>query len=129
MEMKLSICSLRQDIDVSGGMTQTVFPRVEKWLKRTVKNQNTIKRLAIRKKIGRYESLIDFLFCEIFTSFRQSCFEYYEGRGNKLNDIISDKEARYYDDFLIFVLLYATRERGTFNSWSEFRRKVLLLKP
>lgn len=100
-------CSIRQSLDLSGGLTQTIFPVVEDWLNATTDHQAALEWAASRKNMDRYHSVVDFLFCETFAHFRPLCIEFYEKNGKPLREIVSDDQARRFQHVLMSVLAVA----------------------
>ena len=85
-----------------------------------------IEFVARSKKMERYQDLIDFLFCEIFTEWRLSCFNYYKGKGQLLKDHpkMTQEMINSYDLFMVHValptMLASYRERLNCH-WKGFR--------
>jgi len=93
---------LRQGILLTGGLTsQTVFPRTEAKLEKSI-YQEGLEYVASRKRMERYYSMMDFLFCESFPEWRFICFQYYNGIGPPLIDTsnVSTSMLKSYDVML-----------------------------
>ena len=88
---------------VVGGVTQSVFPTVERMLD-DPDNQEALKFVARRKNMDRYESVIDFLFCETFTGFRGACQRFYAGNGPRLLDMTTQHERDNFEARLLVLL-------------------------
>ena len=65
---------VEQALRAVGGMTNSIFPQVEALLLADTEHLKALMYVAARKHVSRYESVMDFLFCEIFYSFRHKCF-------------------------------------------------------
>lgn len=103
--LKQSLCLCQNTMDTTGGVTNTVFPMTEKRLIEKEIYLDALLFSARYKKIGRYESIMDFLFCEVFPiPWRKVCFQYYEDRKRQLCDIKGFK-ADYYDNLLCNLVL------------------------
>lgn len=53
---------------VGGGMSATVFPRVEAWLEEDSDRWNAFARLKGRRSSRRFRSVVDFLLCDVVPS-------------------------------------------------------------
>ena len=62
---------LNLSMKIDGGATQSVFPMVEKFL-RTGKNMEALRLVSAKKNVEKYKCVIDFLFCELFTQWKNS---------------------------------------------------------
>lgn len=134
MHMGLSLgmqmrCEVHQALMVRGGATSTVFPQVEAWLYDDNNRQKALEYVASRKKMERYKSMVDFLFCEIFTHFRGKCMKYYAGKGPKLREFITVEQLIFFNDALLkgLELAYSAFTDQRLMSWTRFRSKVLAL--
>jgi len=126
MQMSLVVAQ-EQTISLVGGLTESIFPRVEQWLQLSSDHAESLKYIAARKNMNRYRSVVDFLFCEIFLRFRSRCFAYYDERGKKLAEIITESERQEFENVLMTALqgaYNAFREKRRL-SWATFRREVL----
>lgn len=82
-------CSLRmetraamvQALQLLDGATESIFPQVEALLLNSVEYQHALEYVAVRKKMGRYMSVVDFLFCELHPKWRMACQRFYLGNG------------------------------------------------
>jgi hypothetical protein len=122
-------CELKQELDLTGGMTNSVFPLVEKWLFDEGDHQEALDFVAARKNQDRYHSVMDFLFCEIFVKYRWSCSQYYEHDGKKLAEIISEQQRQEYQDVLMKAVqhAYAIFKEKRVMYWVKFRCEVFSL--
>ena len=80
------------DLSMTGGLTDTVFPRTERKLNRQnryIDYQKALKFVIGSKRFEDYESVMDFIFCETFTDWRTPCQEYYRGNEVQLKDHLS----------------------------------------
>jgi hypothetical protein len=115
---------------VAGGMTETVFPAVEKLLDET-EYQKALAHVSGSKDMNRYHSIMDFLFCEIFINYRYRCFAYYAGEkgSKKLRDQITEEARARYEKWLVAALGIALKkmEEARKLTWTSFRAEVLRL--
>lgn len=122
---------LLQTLRISGGMTETIFPTVEIWLQEDGDHYKSFKYVASRKKLNRYKSVIDFLFCELFTRYRPGCFRYYADKGPPLRKIINDAQREYAERVMLRALQEAydifCEQRKI--SWGWFRTESLKKVP
>lgn len=106
--MRLSLsCSHRQSLDLTGGLTLSIFPLVERWLNATTDHQNALEWAAARKSMDRYHSVVDFLFCETYQNFRARCFAFYDDEGPQLKDTITAEQRTRFEKGLMSVLAVA----------------------
>lgn len=80
---------LRIEISIGGGATSTIFPEVETRLLICGDYQRALEYIASRKRMDKYRSIIDFLFCELHPAWRTACRLYYQGRGPLLKYMIT----------------------------------------
>lgn len=126
MEMSMS-CEFRYELRVCGGITQSIFPGVETMLHHT-EYQKALEFVAAYKDTGEYRSLVDFLFCEIFTQYKPACFRFYRRRGRQqLRFLITEKQRAQFELLLVGGLqiaydLFCERRE---QSWESFRLRVL----
>lgn len=99
-------CSYRQSQSVAGGLTRSIFPRVEAWLEESDR-QNALEWAAARKNMDRYQSMVDFLFCEIYQQFRARCVAFYEKDGPPLRELINEGQRTNFERGLLSVLAVA----------------------
>jgi hypothetical protein len=100
-----------------------IFPAVEAWLQTNSDHQNALKYIGSHKKMGRYMCMVDFLISEFFGGeIKKSCFRYYEEKGPKLKELITDEVRERMEAILLFALssaykIYCDKRR---MKWSEF---------
>jgi len=118
---------LAQTLCAVGGATDSIFPQVEALLLSDVDYQRALEFVGSRKDMDRYRSMVDFLFCEIFTQYRYACFKYYKGKGRLLRYMITIEQWFFFNNVLLKALEIAyqrfTEKRAT--SWIAFRKEVL----
>lgn len=123
-------CSLSQKIAqclaLVGGATESIFPQVEALLLGETDYQEALEYVAARKKMDRYRSMMDFLFCELHPQWRMSCNRYYAGNGPKLMEQITPTQLVEYNQRLLVALevareLFAQKRR---ESWEQYREQV-----
>ncbi len=117
-----------EEIRAIGGMTNSIFPQVEALLLADTEHLKALMYVAARKRVSRYESVMDFLFCEIFYSFRHKCSRFYEGKGPQLRHLVSPGELSEFNEVLLRALEVALRmygEGARVSSWTSFRFEVM----
>jgi hypothetical protein len=106
--MRLALTqTVREEISIIGGTTDSVFKKSESWLLESSDRQETIQKIGCIRKAKRYRSVMDFIFCELFVKYRPSCFKFYEGEGPPLREILTEEEINNYDDALLRCLYLA----------------------
>lgn len=105
MELSLS-CRLVmiQSLQVAGGATTSIFPQVEAMLLAEGDYQKALKFVAARKKMTRYWSKIDFMFCELHPHWRMRCRRFYAGNGPPLKEQITAKQLVRYNERMLKAL-------------------------
>jgi len=118
-----------QSLQICGGMTQTIFPQVEALLLNGTEYQKSLEFVGSRKNIDRYNSLMDFFFCEIFDEYKVDCFKYYNDteKNPKLKDIITLEQLVIFNNTLLKALEISQKflEEKRRMSWLKFRFTVL----
>jgi len=131
--MSLS-CSLRfetrldmiQSLQLIGGATASIFPQVEALLSGDGDYQSALKYVAARKKMDRYETVMDFLFCELHPEWRMACRRFYAGNGPQLKDQITPRQLVRYNERLLKALevahdIFCEQRR---ESWRWYYKQV-----
>jgi hypothetical protein len=95
---------LRLELRIEGVACETIFPLVEIWLNNSSKHMEVLKKVAARKDMERYRSVIDFIFCELFRGWRKHAVAYYEDRGPLLKEMITEAERAYYERYMLLFL-------------------------
>jgi len=107
--LRLTLCCTQEQTQVQeqtllppiGGCTKSVFLACEKWLSGSKRRQQSFCRFVPKNALSYYQSLMDCLFCEIFTSYRQPCDDFYMGYGPPLKGMRSAAEIREFDGVLL----------------------------
>ncbi len=80
------ICTQRIEQNVTGGTTESAFPQTEALLE-LPEYKESLKYVGSSKNMEKYESMMDFLFCELNPyPWRNRCFKYYKNRKVRLVD-------------------------------------------
>jgi len=126
MEMSQGV-QLRQEQTQLGCM-DSIFPKVDEMLNQT-KYQQSLEFVAWRKNMNRYRSMVDFLFCEIYTEYRDACFRFYYSDGPQLKNMpeSTSEQIEKWEAVLIKSLLFAHEvlQENRSMSWVNFANKVL----
>lgn len=129
MHMSLTPC-IRQEhrmelrIQVDAGVTLTVFPMSERWLREDSDHAWAVHKVKARSKPESFRSLMDYLFANVFIGTYWFVMDFYAEEAPPLREIISQEQCRMIDEVLIEALklayqdFCADRER----SWSAIRR-------
>ncbi len=129
MEFK-QVLTQAQIFELTGGMTESVFPRTEKKLLSATDYQEALQFIGSRKDMDRYRSMIDFLHCEIFTEWQRYCFQYYNDEAPRLAKtpgvtIEYLKAADIFMSELVLELALTRLNEKRRASWSKFRKEVM----
>lgn len=87
-----------------GGMSDSIFPCAEKLMFSSGDYQAALEYVGRRKCMERYESVMDFLFCELYPVWRSRCFRFYLGRERPLRERLSKEAVALYDRELVIAL-------------------------
>ncbi len=120
---------MRPEMDLSGGMTESVFAELNKVLE-DEKVQEILLALTRPKDQEKYDNLSDLLYGEVFDCIydaKKACENYYTRRGPKLVGTISVKDVRQREAVLLLAVRTAVTWRRTCQRlrWPEFRRCVI----
>lgn len=115
-----------QTLAVSGGVTDSIFPQVEAVLLVSSDHQSALEFVSSRKKMDRYKSVMDYLFCELHPEWRLACRRYYVGNGPQLKNQLTDEQLATYNKRLLIALgvayeLFCEKRR---LSWTKYRKCV-----
>ena len=116
----MNLCQTQtMSCNLVGGMTSSVFPQAESLLLGETDHWEALKFVAQRKNMDRYQSVMDFLFCETFTDYRGACQRFYEERGNPLERISTVEQRDKWDHVLVQVLEVALHQlqQDRYRSW------------
>lgn len=115
-----------QSLSLVGGTTGTCFPLVEAWLNENTDRWHAFEKIRGRRNASRYQSVVDFLLCEVVPTYRSSCFAFYETGERPLRTIASLTEiARLQSRLMLFLVIsYEAYAQRRAVSW---RRAVELV--
>lgn len=106
--MQLSL-SLRQELRLTGGYSETIFPHAERMLNIS-EVLSALKYVACRKQMDCYCSVMDFFFCEFAGEpWIKRCKQFYDGNGKQLQEILSIDEIEQWDHLLCAALRFAMK--------------------
>jgi hypothetical protein len=119
------------DIEIMGGITADVFPKVEKFLYDSQFHRSAILFVLSKPILTKYNALIDAVTCEVFTEFKPWCAMYYRGQGPHIAKIVSDDVLLKMEDVLLKSLAFAVvvEQASLLNervpvSWRSFVRQM-----
>ncbi|MCK4540200.1 hypothetical protein KAU09_03535 [Candidatus Parcubacteria bacterium] len=113
-----------QSLRIVGGATASIFPQAEAMLLGSNDYQSALEYVAVRKRMSRYWSVIDFLFCELHPRWRIACFRFYAGNGPRLKDQITSEQLATYNKRLLKAIevaydLFCEQHRENWGWYSE----------
>jgi hypothetical protein len=112
-----------QEFELCGGATDSLFPQVEARLMADVDAQKALVFVAQSKDVGRYASMMDFLFCETFPEHRSRCLKFYAQDGPPLRQTLSELPVwKFYHRVMLGALEFAkaAHRQGDKIAWSWF---------
>jgi len=120
--------ALLQALEISGGATRSVFPRAEALLLSKSDYQKALTKIAARKRMNRYHSVMDFLLCELFPPFQPLCRAFYRGEGAQLREQVAADQLAEADLILVKALEIAHRlwleDQRKSWAWTSYRNSV-----
>lgn len=111
-------------LDISGGITESIFPHAERLLNDDADHWNAFRFVASKKKQDSYRSVMDFFFCEIAAGpWRNRAQAFYEGHGRPAREWLSDEEKAHWDRVLVCALKVAINlhKEERRQTWTEYR--------
>lgn len=72
MEQRLTL-----KIALTGGTTQTIFPRVERWLQEDGDRWKALQYIGGDASMEKYRSAVDYIYAQTIPGARAQCFRYY----------------------------------------------------
>lgn len=94
----------RQALELVGGATESIFPEAEALILSDGEYAKALKYVAFRKQPERYRSIMDFLFCELYTEWINPCMKFYDEEGAPLRELIDVSKRQEYSDGLVKAL-------------------------
>ena len=133
------------DLDLIGGITKSIFPEVEAYLEVDHDHQRALQWVARSKSAERYQSVMDWLFCETYRQWRGACQRFYariepcpreklsgqrphHGAGTQaLRDLITEPERKQYAWGMLQMTKQADEafKEERWMSWGHLRKQVL----
>lgn len=129
MRMSVSMqtrIDLQQALVAVGGLTSSIFPQAEAMLLNSADYQNALRFVGASKDMDRYESVMDFLFCELHPEWVPRCMSYYEDLGLPLRERLDAEQVVEYGERLVKALeiAYDLFNKKRRQSWTKFRYLV-----
>jgi len=115
-------CSLRCEL-IPDCLTDSIFVKTEKKLNSS-DYQESLEFVGRLKNMGKYRSMMDFLFCESFPAWRFHAFRFYNGRGPQLKDTpgFTKQKQNMYDVLLcdgVLELCFDVLKNKRWVSWGK----------
>ena len=111
---------IEQTIELDGGMTSSVFPKLEKLLNDS-EYWKSLEYIGKRRDQDPYKSIIDFVLCEVMPQYKDPCLRFYHHDGPAIRELESDEDIRKIEGILlVFVSIayhYFCEDREI--SWSR----------
>jgi hypothetical protein len=110
-----------QEKTLLGGLTHSIFKKSEAWLMENSDRQKAIQKIRYPNPAKNYQSVMDFLFCEVFEQFKKPCFDFYRGSNQQLRGLLTEEEILSYDETLLRILklgydLHHTQQRVSWKT-------------
>lgn len=117
---------INQALTLVGGATASIFPQAEALIIGSNGYWEALQYVAARKKMSRYQSVIDFLFCELHPEWKMACRRYYNHNGPPLREQITVRQLAIFNARLLIALevaLECHKEKQR-KSWGCYRDRV-----
>ena len=129
MNMGMS-CSQKQEMwEPTGGATDSIYKKSERFLLSNTKVQAALERLSDDDETNPedYQSMMDYIVCAIFPEIKEPCFAYYRGEGPRMRDLISPGQIDQLDRLILTVLKLVTllEESNSSASWGDIRQQII----
>ena len=114
----------QQALALVGGATESVFPTIEALLLGGDDYFVALHYIGHHKVMERYESVLDFLFCELNPEHKFACFAFYNTNGKQLRNLLDADEISEYTGQMLVALdraveLYREHRRESWKSYVE----------
>jgi len=123
--MEMELChELRMEL--TGGNTQTIFPKVEEWLQQDGDRWRCLEYVGSRASMESYRSVVDYLHAQVIPGARWDCTRFYAGKGPPLREVIVDSQRRV-DEALLLIALEVAHQAWCAKrraSWRQVRAVV-----
>lgn len=115
-----------QSLQITGGVTESIFKNAEIFLLESTDHQKALEYVSLRKRMDRYRSVMDFVFCELNPNWRLACTRFYAGHGPQLKKQITEDEIVKYDRQLVIALKVAYQLfcDKRCKSWAQYKYEV-----
>lgn len=113
-------------LEIVGGITESIFPKVERMLLGDSDYRKALEYVAARKQMDRYRSMIDFMFCELYPKWRKPCFHFYDGDGPSLKEMLTVEQIQEYERRMVKALGVAHKLfcEQRCKSWCWYQKEV-----
>jgi hypothetical protein len=128
MTMGMDMRAMRtlSQIQVHEPMTASIFPQIDAMLEQTEYQKAVGFFPKGRYRVGRYASVLDFLFSELF-DMQDYCFAFYREEGAPLRDILTPSQRAWCEHVLDGALRIAkaAMESDRRREWGWFKETAL----
>lgn len=118
-----------QKWDPTGGATNSLYRKSEKYLMSNTKVQVALDRLADDDETNPedYQSMMDYIVCAIFPEIKPACFAFYHGEGPPMRNLISAEQVDQLDRLILTILKIVTllEESNSSASWADIRQQII----
>jgi hypothetical protein len=115
-------------IKLTGGWTTSIFPAVERWLNEDGDRWKALKHLDPKGSMGRYRSVVDYLYASVIPTKRAEIFRFYvSGKTSDMaGSILTMNERNVMEAQMLIALeiayqLWCEKRR---SSWRQVRATV-----
>ena len=111
-------------------LNYSTFPLTEQKLRDNNNYEEAIKEISPYRLMSKYKTIIDFIFCEIFTDWKELCHKFYSGEGPCMTESVnvSPEIIESFDIILSDLVLEASLElyknKDNKYTWKTFKSSV-----
>ena len=109
------------ELPTAGGLTEdpSCLHQVEEFLCQESHHRKVTEILQADGCISQYQSVIDCVLVELLPKFKDACFEFYEGQGQPLANLLTEEMIARTDAELGLALEVLVS--GCWASWADFK--------
>ena len=124
----ITLLDMTLELQVPEGITLTVLPMSERWLRADSDRQHAVQQIRGRHKQDQFRSLMDYLYANVFYGTFKQVRAYYNNAGPPLRDLFTREQRYALDCYLVEALKIAYAEycADRERTWSQVRGRVRL---
>ncbi len=120
-----------EQIDPTGGASQTAFPDVERWIMDSSENRNALEHVLQNHDLTLFRSLVDYVTCLVFPELKPMCMAFYRNMGRPIKEVLTEQQQPIAEKMIVQSLAYSVMVYEAFYqrialpyTWQEFIKKL-----